>query len=58
MICMQLESNPNSKTQNLSNSQKLNWFESTKNMIKLYFPEIKFRSFYFLKKTHKIFSSP
>ena len=24
----------------ITNSQKLNWFESTKNMIKLYFPEI------------------
>ena len=26
--------------QKITNSQKLNWFESTKNMIKLYFPEI------------------
>ena len=24
----------------ITNSQKLNWFESTKNMIKLYFPEV------------------
>ena len=24
----------------ITNSQKLKWFESTKNMIKLYFPEI------------------
>ena len=26
--------------QKITNSQKLVWFESTKNMIKLYFPEI------------------